>query len=245
MKSVLVVGATSAIAEATARIYAANGDRIYLLARNQDRLEVIKRDLQVRGADAVYSARFEALDFDSHAGMVDSVFQELTKIDIVLIAHGSLPDQQRCQKSASEAREELEVNAIGTISILTYLSNILESQKFGVVAVITSVAGDRGRKSNYVYGAAKGMLSIFLQGLRNRLFDAGVVVVDIKPGFVETPMTESFSKGALWASPSTVARCVVDGIERKKHTVYAPGYWRVIMFLIRAIPEAIFKRLNL
>ena len=140
---------------------------------------------------------------------------------------------------------ELSTNAISTISLLTHLANRLEMQKSGTIAVVTSVAGDRGRQSNYVYGAAKGMVSIFLQGLRNRLHKAGVNVLDIKPGFVDTPMTAEFKKGLLWAKPESVAGSIVNGIDRGKYEIYTPFFWRIIMLVIRNIPESIFKKANL
>lgn len=245
MQKVLIIGATSAIAEATARRFAARGDRLHLMARDTERLATIARDLELRGADAVTTSGFDAEDFDGHPATLDAARNALDGMDVVLIAYGTLPDQPACERDFAVAHRELRINALGTLSLLTHLANTLEAQGSGTLAVITSVAGDRGRQSNYLYGAAKGMVSRFLQGLRNRLHRHGVQVVDIKPGFVDTPMTASFDKGALWSSPDQVAAGIVRAIERGRHSVYAPWFWRPIMLIIRSIPERLFVRLKL
>jgi short-subunit dehydrogenase len=161
------------------------------------------------------------------------------------VAHGILPDQARCQASAAETAEALEVNFVSTAALLTPLANRFELARRGCIAVITSVAGDRGRQSNYVYGAAKGGLDRFLEGLRNRLFHAGVAVVTLKPGFVDTPMTAGIQKGPLFATASRAGRDIHRAIERRRDVAYIPWFWRPIMAIIRAIPEAVFKRLRL
>lgn len=245
MKNILIIGATSAIAEATARIFARRGDRLYLLARNPERLAALSRDLQVRGAASVEHGRIDVGSFEEHEGLLNTAFEALGKVDVVLLAHGTLPDQEACERDFATCLQALNTNAVGTISILTHVANRMETQGSGTIAVITSVAGDRGRQSNYVYGAAKGMLSIFLQGLRNRLYGSGVNVLDIKPGFVDTPMTAAFRKGPLWVQPDRVAAGIAKGIDAGRHEIYTPFYWRVIMLVIRNIPEVIFKRLKL
>jgi short-subunit dehydrogenase len=131
------------------------------------------------------------------------------------------------------------------IALATVLANRFEAQRSGSIAVISSVAGDRGRQSNYVYGAAKGAVTLLLQGLRNRLSKSGVQVLTIKPGFVDTPMTAEFKKGALWAKPDDIAHGIVSAIDRRRDVVYLPGFWRLIMLIIRHIPEPIFKRMSL
>lgn len=245
MKNILIIGATSAIAEATARIYAQQGSNIYLLARNIERLKTITEDLRIRGAMAVNHSNFDAQSFENHSNIINKAFETLGKIDVVLIAHGTLPDQKICEHDFNIALKEFNTNALSTISLLTHIANIFEKQRSGTIAVITSVAGDRGRQSNYVYGAAKGMVSIYLQGLRNRLFKSSVNILDIKPGFVDTPMTSQFKKGLLWAKPEVIAKDIINGIEKKKHTIYTPFFWRLIMLAIKNIPEVIFKRGNL
>ncbi len=245
MRKLLIVGATSAMAQATARLWAADGDQLFLVARNAERLRAVAEDLRARGAVRVESRVLEATDWQAHAGLIDAVWTTLGGLDAALIAHGSLPDQHACQEDVAQVRRELEVNALSVLSLLTHLANRFETQGHGALAVIASVAGDRGRRSNYVYGAAKSAVSVFLQGLRNRLHPAGVRVVTIKPGFVDTPMTADFPKGPLWASPQTVARGIYKALERGPEVVYLPGFWRWIMLVIRLLPESLFKRLTL
>jgi len=244
-KNILVIGATSAIAQATIRLYAAQQDNLYLLARNSKQLEIIAADAKVRGANQVHFESFDVNQFEQHDIMINRVFESFEQLDMVLIAHGTLPDQAACQQSPQVTLQEFNTNALSTISLLTLLANRFEHQQQGSIAVITSVAGDRGRQSNYVYGAAKGMVSIFLQGLRNRLNPHNVQVLDIKPGFVDTPMTADFKKGPLWAQPEHIANSIVKAIHKKRNTLYTPFFWMGIMFIIRNIPEFIFKRLKL
>lgn len=245
MSTVLIIGATSAIAEATARRYAEQGSKLVLCARNQEKLKQMAADLKIRGAESAETEQLDVTDLDSHQSLVQRVFEQSGNIDVVLVAHGTLPDQQQCQQDFKIANQELQTNAIGTLSLLTYLANQLEQQQQGTIAVITSVAGDRGRQSNYLYGAAKGMVSVFLQGLRNRLFKSGVHVVDIKPGFVDTPMTAQFKKGLLWSQPDAIAKGIIKAIEKKKSVAYVPGFWRLIMLIITFLPPFVFNRLSL
>jgi hypothetical protein len=245
MKNIVIIGATSAIAEATARVYAHRGDKLCLVARNEERLLAMADDLTIRGGGSVEFKLLDVNDFKEHEETIGSVFDALTTVDVVLVAHGTLPDQKACEKDVDTTLTELNTNAISTISLLTHIANRLESQGSGTIAVITSVAGERGRQSNYVYGAAKGMISIFLQGIRNRLYKSGVNVLDIKPGFVDTPMTAEFDKGLLWAKPESIARSIVIGIDKKRHVIYTPFFWRYIMLIIRSIPETVFKRASL
>lgn len=245
MKNILVIGATSAIAEQTIRLYAQQGARLYLLARDAEKLETIAADARIRGAADVKIQTLDVNDFATHETVIEQAFATLGQIDVVLMAHGTLPDQTACEQSVELTLKELNTNALSTISLLTLCANRLQTQGSGTLAVISSVAGDRGRQSNYVYGAAKGMVSIFLQGLRNRLFAHGVNVLDIKPGFVDTPMTAAFKKGPLWAKPQQIAQSIVTAVENRKHTLYTPFFWRWIMLIIRNIPETIFKRMKL
>lgn len=245
MQNILIIGATSAIAEATARLYAQRGDNLYLLARNEERLSSMAADLKIRGATSANYGQLDVNQFKVHAKLIDTAFKNLGTIDVVLIAHGTLPDQKACESNFNTTLAELNTNAISTISLLTHIANKLEAQQDATIAVITSVAGDRGRQSNYVYGAAKGMVSVYLQGLRNRLHQSGVRVLDIKPGFVDTPMTAAFKKGLLWAKPETIAKNVVDAIDKHKNEIYTPFFWRLIMLIIRNIPESIFKKMSL
>lgn len=245
MKNILIIGATSAIAEAAARLFAQRGDRLYLLARNRERLDMLAQDLTVRGAQAVDVDILDVTCFESHREILERAFSTLSRVDVVLIASGTLPDQKACEADFGKTLDELNTNALGPLSLLTDIANRLEQQRSGTIAFISSVAGDRGRQSNYIYGAAKGMVSTYLQGLRNRLCKSGVNVLDIRPGFVDTPMTAAFKKGLLWAQPGDIAQLILRAIDNKKTLVYAPFFWRYIMLVIRLIPEAIFKKLSL
>ena len=245
MRKVLVVGATSAIAEASARLFAHAGDSIFLVGRDATALLHIADDLKVRGASQACFGVLDVNDLERHAALISDVEDSMGGLDTVLIAHGTLPDQAECAKSFETALGEFKTNLLSTLSLLTIIANRFEGQRKGTIAVITSVAGDRGRQSNYVYGAAKGAVSIFLQGLRHRLAGAGVKVIDIKPGFVDTPMTANFRKGALWAKPEQVATDIYAAISRGRSVLYTPWFWRWIMLAVRNTPTAIFHRTRL
>jgi decaprenylphospho-beta-D-erythro-pentofuranosid-2-ulose 2-reductase len=248
MTRILIFGATSAIAQATARIWARRGHRLFLVGRDPAKLAALVADLDVRaGAPGRMHGRQADLDdLSAHAPLIAEANAALGGIDIVLIAHGTLPDQSRCAVDPALALKEIHTNALSVVSLCTLLGQQFEQQRAGQLAVISSVAGDRGRQSNYVYGAAKGMVSLYLQGLRNRLFAAGVNVLTIKPGFVDTPMTAGIDKGGpLWATPDAVAKGIVSALDRRRDVVYLPGFWRPIMGVIKSIPESVFKRLHL
>ena len=245
MRKILIVGATSAIAEATARLWAERGDALFLVGRRPERLAKIAADLRLRGASRAAFLEMDACAVAEHVAMLDAARAALGGLDVALIAHGSLPDQGACEASVETTLKEIETNGLSVIALATRLGNLFEAQGGGALAVIGSVAGDRGRQSNYVYGAAKGMVGIFLQGLRNRLSKKGVQVLTIKPGFVDTPMTAAFPKGALWAKPEFVAKGIVAAIDKKRDEVYLPAFWRPIMAVIKHIPESVFKRLSL
>jgi short-subunit dehydrogenase len=245
MQRILIIGATSAIAEATARRFAARGDALFLAGRSAERLQAIAADLSVRGAPRVDSMQFDARSFEQLTPLLQAATATLGGLDAALIAHGTLSDQRECQQSVQLLREEFDVNALSAMALCTVLANQFEAQGRGVIAVISSVAGDRGRQSNYVYGAAKAAVSAFTSGLRQRLYPKGVRVVTIKPGFVSTPMTAAFKKGALWAAPDSVAADIVRAMDRGTAVIYTPWFWRAIMFVIRSVPETIFRRLKL
>ncbi|MFO0416266.1 MAG: SDR family oxidoreductase [Pseudomonadota bacterium] len=245
MKNILIIGATSAIATEVAREFAKENVNFYLLARNQERLDRLANDLVVRGASAAHTDTFDANDLGSHEHLLERALKTLGSIDAVLIAHGDLPDQSACQRSFQDAQRALNTSLLSQISFLTWLANYFENKRSGNITVISSVAGDRGRQSNYVYGAAKGGLSTFLQGLRNRLAFAGVSVTTIKPGFVDTPMTQHLPKGPLFADPANVGHRIHKAMLRGESVVYTPWFWRYIMLIILHIPEFIFKKLKL
>ena len=246
MSQVLILGATSAIAQAVARRYAEQGANLFLVARDAERLDAVADDLVVRGAAGAGVLVADLTDLDRHPEIVAAALDGLSGLDTILIAHGVLPDQDACEQSAREALHSIDVNFLSVVSLLTPLANQLADRKAGVIAVISSVAGDRGRQSNYIYGAAKSGLDTFLEGLRNRLFKSGVHVLTIKPGFVATPMTAHIpERGALWAQPEDIAAGIIKAIEKRRNVVYLPSFWALIMLIIRSIPESIFKRLSL
>lgn len=245
MSGTLIIGATSAIAEATARLLAERGGTLYLVGRNTERLEAIAADLTVRGAASVTTEAMDLNTFALHGSMVERAFTALGRVDSVLIAHGTLSDQKACEGSAAHTLAEITTNALSAVSVLTLLANRLEAERRGTIVVISSVAGDRGRASNYVYGSAKALVTGFCSGLRQRLASAGVRVITIKPGFVDTPMTRNYRKGPLWAKPAGIARGIVRAMDRGQGTVYLPMFWRPIMLAVRLIPERIFARMRL
>jgi len=245
MQNVVIVGALSTIARATARIYAERGDNLLLAARDEERLKAEADDLKVRGAADAIPFVMDATDEEAQDRLMAKAFKGMGGIDILLIAHGTLPDQRLCETDDGEALKALNVNALSPVMIATKAARGMEKAGSGTIAVISSVAGDRGRQSNYVYGAAKGMVSLFFQGLRNRLVKSGVHVLTIKPGFVDTAMTADIEKGALWAKPEKVAGDIVKAIDNGKDVLYTPWFWRPIMGTIRTIPERVFKKMSM
>ena len=245
MKKILVIGATSAIAKHCARIWASKGNKLFLVSRNEDKNKTIAADLKVRGAADVTTYSTDLNNIEDHNKFIDTADLKLNGIDIALIAHGTLSNQKSCQKSVAETISELHTNAISTISLLTIIANRFEAKKEGIICVISSVAGDRGRASNYVYGSAKAMITSFTSGLRQRLNKSNVSVVTIKPGLIDTPMTSKFKKGFFWVKPNTVAIKIVKAIQKKKTEVYIPNFWWIVMTVIKAVPNKIFKNLSL
>lgn len=248
-EKLLLLGATSAIATRVARRWVASGRPVFCVGRNPEKLQALLDDLRVRGADqnvVIDGLAANLCEVEAHPGIWEKADQVLGGIDAVLVAHGSLPDQAQCEDSVPAMLREIDTNATSAMALLSLAAKRMEGRGSGVIAAISSVAGDRGRQSNYVYGAAKGMLTLFMQGLRNRLASKGIAVVTIKPGFVDTPMTADFDKGGpLWATPDKVAAGIVRAMDRRRDEVYLPWFWRYIMLIIRHIPERIFKRLSL
>ncbi|MBK8755524.1 MAG: SDR family oxidoreductase [Candidatus Competibacteraceae bacterium] len=245
MKNILVVGATSAIATACARLWAIQGATFFLVGRTADKLGQVAADLSARGA-TVYTHILDLNQFDQHSAMLDACFTALGQVDIALIAHGTLPDQKACEQNTKLAVTEFTNNGLSVIALLTDLANRMEAQKSGCIAVISSVAGDRGRPSNYLYGAAKGAVTDFCSGLRGRLFKSGVQILTIKPGFVDTPMTQGLAlPKLLLATPENVAQDIVKAVEKRRDILYTPWFWRWIILIIICIPDSFFKRLHL
>ena len=242
----LILGAKSAIAQAVAQRLAADGSGLILAARDSAQLEPFAADLRLRQNAQVDLLEFDALAFDSFEQLPERVHQECGPFDLAVLVFGYLGDQQQAARESAEAQKILHTNFTGAALILGHLANYLEERDCpGGIVGIGSVAGDRGRQSNYVYGAAKGGLSLFLQGLRNRLAGTPIHVLTGKPGFVDTPMTEGLEGLFLVAPPERVADDILRAFRKRKDVLYTPWFWRYIMLIIRSIPERIFKRLKL
>jgi short-subunit dehydrogenase len=244
MKTIVILGATSRIALEVERQLAHQGRELLLVARSPQRLAELQADLVVRGANKVLTYSADLSSVQQHAAIFEFVRRTFPDFDTVFVAYGSMHDQKDSETSVDLLVEELQVDFVSAAAILTLFAADLERRGTGCLAAITSVAGDRGRRSNYVYGSAKGALSLFLQGLRSRLHPAGVRVITVKPGPVQTAMTDHMPNSARFADPEQVARDIVRALERRSPDVlYTPRIWRYIMTAVRQIPEGIFKRL--
>ncbi len=243
-QSIVIIGATSAIAQECARLWAKNGARFVLVGRNEEHLRAIAQDLTTRGAQHVAVSVADLRARDAHQAIVDASVATLQFIDAVLIAHGTLPDQKACEESVDATMDALLTNGISAISLMHRYATVMVGQEGGEIGVISSVAGERGRSSNYTYGAAKAAVTTYASGLRARLVDTGVQVTTILPGFVDTPMTAHVRKGILFASAASVAKRIVKAMEARRDVVYVPGFWKWIMRIVRLVPEGVFKRLK-
>jgi short-subunit dehydrogenase len=243
---IVIVGASSSIAEHCARHWLVNGPHEFVLVgRDRGRLERVGADLQVRDA----RTRVSAFTLDlTDAKAIEVLVREICdsgKVDVVLVAHGSLPDQQACQDSLPANLAVMLINGASPVLIAEAFAGRMAAAG-GTVAVIGSVAGDRGRKSNYVYGAAKGLVSRYVEGMQHRFAGTRLRVVLIKPGPTDTPMTALLkAQGMRLAPVEQVARTIVGGIAAGRPVVYAPAKWRLIMLIIRHLPRFIFHRLNI
>lgn len=244
---IVIIGASSAMAEQCARLWASRSPReLVLVGRQLPRLEAIAADLKVRSPDS--EIRCLTTDFQDPAA-IDALIRQLDAdagIDIALVAHGMLPDQQRCEQDLAAADEALQVNAISPVLFAEALARVMAARGRGRLAVIGSVAGDRGRKSNYVYGAAKGLVDRYLQGLQHRLAGTDVKALLIKPGPTDTPMTAHLKQGgAKLASVEEVAQDIVQAVDAGKTVLYTPRKWALIMTVIRGLPAFVFNKLNI
>jgi short-subunit dehydrogenase len=246
-KKILVIGATSTIAEQCLKIWAKRGDELYLIARNKKKLAVISKNLKFIGAAKVYEYCTDLNEINKYHLFLSKAEKALISIDIVLIAHGTLSNQKHCEKSIEKTLAEIKINGLSTVSLLTLIANHFELKKRamgGTIAVMSSIAGDLGRAKNYVYGSAKAMVTTFMSGLRQRLHKNNISVVTIKLGLVETAMTKSFKKNLLWSKSDFVAKKIVYAIDKRQNEVVIPFFWRIIMLTIKALPQVIFKKLN-
>jgi len=245
-QSIFISGATSAMAQAFARRHASKGACLYLLGRNEKKLEIVKQDLLVRGAKSVTSLAVDMSKQQAYEAIVQQAISALGVIDIALIAQGVMYQQDDLQKNVVLIRDMYQVNVLSAVELATSLGNYFEQRKKGSLLIISSVAGDRGRQSNYVYGATKSALSAFTDGLRNRLFRHGVTVVTVKPGFVDSPMTQDLEKGGpLWATPEKIAEDMDKTLEKGGTVLYTPWFWRYIMLIIKHVPDFVFKKMSL
>ncbi|MDZ7783924.1 MAG: SDR family NAD(P)-dependent oxidoreductase [Halioglobus sp.] len=240
---ILVFGATSAICQALLRLYAAEAANLFLAGRDRDKLAATADDLKVRGAAVHGTKAYDFNDWKQHEQCIREARNGLGGIDLIIIAHGTLPDQHDCETSAAVTRDCLEDNFLSAAIILQQSGELLNEQQRGTIAILSSVAGDRGRKSNYTYGAAKAGLDTLAQGMRGRFHGTDIEVVTIKPGMIETPMTDGMRKGLLWSTPEKIAPAIKRAIARGRPVCYVPGYWRLIMFIIRTMPGSLLARL--
>ncbi|MBU3699923.1 MAG: SDR family NAD(P)-dependent oxidoreductase [Candidatus Kapabacteria bacterium] len=243
ISSIVIIGATSGIAQGVARLYAERGWKIFLVARNADALQAMASDLKSRGASDVGVLIADLCDTTRHGEIVSTASRFSGNIDVVLIAHGVLKNQQEIDNDPNAMLKVFDVNAVSTISLMQRFASALEPQKSGTVAVISSVAGERGRRTLYTYGATKAAVSHFAAGLRARYLPLGINILNIKPGPVDTPMMAGRTQ-ALIAPVSAVARDIVRAIDSRKGVIYTPWFWRHIMTIIKMIPERIFVKIN-
>ncbi len=244
-KNIVILGANSSLAQQVARLWATQNHNMLLFAREKNLLETVARDLKVRGTGNIFTHDFEATGFELHPEILKISQEKMGKIDLVFFCYGSLTDQVRAQIDFRYSADEFNINFLSVASILEIFASYFEKEKSGHLAVVTSVTGDRGRKKMYHYASAKAALDVFLQGLRNRLFSSNVNVTTLRPGMMDTPMTAHLKKGLLFSSPQTVAKGIVKAIDSKAESVNLPRFWYLIMFIIRIIPEKIFKRLSI
>lgn len=243
MPTVLILGAGSDMAVAIARQFAAEKYDIQLAARNTSFLQAQQQDLEIRYGIRASTHAFDALDFGSHAAFYDSL---QPKPDITVCVFGYLGDQELAQSNWQEAARIIHTNYTGAVSILNIVANDYAARGQGAIIGISSVAGERGRQSNYLYGSAKAGFTAYLSGLRNRLFHRGVHVMSVQPGFVYTRMTEGLKlPPLLTAQPNDVATAVVKGVKAGKNILYVKWFWRYIMLIIKSVPEFVFKKLKL
>lgn len=245
MGNIVIVGATSGIAKALSYYLAEDHHNLVLAGRNMAELETIANDLKIRYDVYASPLFFNALDFNSYESFFNSCINLIEPIDGFILMHGYLGKQKDAQRSNVELKNIIDTNYTSAALLLNIVAHYFEQKGRGFICTISSVAGDRGRQSNYIYGSAKGGLSIYLQGLRNRLAGKGVNVITIKPGFVDTKMTYGQSGMFLVAKPEKVAKDIYNAIKKAKTVVYTPFFWRWIMLIIKLIPEGIFKKLKL
>ncbi len=246
MKTSLILGATSAMARALAKRLASPERQLILAGPDPEEMEKDAADLAIRsGGPKPLVLNFDATDWEAHETFLARLGEKVRTLDEAYVFFGLMPLQEEAQKDFRLARDMFMVNYVGAVSILELIAAYMEARRQGLIVAVSSVAGDRGRQSNYLYGSSKAGLTVYLSGLRNRLAKAGVQVLTVKPGMVDTPMTRGMKKGILFVKPEVIAAGILKAVAKRKNIAYVPGYWRWIMWAIRSIPEPVFKRMKL
>jgi short-subunit dehydrogenase len=244
MKNFLVLGASSLIVQKTLELLAKPDVKFYLVGRNEAKLNIVKAHLESVGQSSVFIETADLMNFDAYKQIFSNSLQAMGYVDCLFVGYGILPNQQELEQDITKIIENFNVNALGVILFASLVANYFEARNYGSIVVISSVAGDRGRRNNYFYGSAKAALTVFLQGLRHRFAKKNIKVITIKPGLVDTPMTAHLEKNLLYSNAEKVAKDIFFAISRNKEIVYTPWFWRYIMMVIKLLPEKIFKRLN-
>ena len=243
MSYILIIGAKSDIAKEVARVYAKNGYNLYLASRQSEDLKDLANDIKIRSNVEVVLKEFDITKFETHSDFYNSLEP---KPFGVIVAAGYMAEQKECENDFTKTLNTINVNFTGAVSILNIVANNMEKNKNGFIIGVSSVAGDRGRKANYIYGSSKAAFSAYLSGLRNRLFESKVQVLTVKPGFVATKMTAGLDLPVkLTAQPEEVAKDIFVAQQKGKDVLYTKSIWRVIMMIIKMIPEWKFKGMSI
>ena len=241
----LILGATSRIAQEVARRYAESGHAVFVASRDTTQVAHIADDLRIRYDAVAGSGLFDARDTQSHPDFIAQVEDQFGPIEVAVLAFGDMGDQAESQQNFEAARRVIDINYTGAVSVCECIASRMEARRRGTIIGVASVAGDRGRQSNYIYGSAKGAFTLYLQGLRNRLYHSTVHVLTARLGFVDTRMTFGMKTGIPIADPAVVSRIIVNRADKGANDIYVPRFWWLIMFIIRSIPSFLFKRLKL
>lgn len=243
--NVVLIGATSAVVTEFAYLNLAHSNHFFLVSKNEEKLNALKQNLLSRGAAQVHCLGSDLSDTESYANLVEEIQRHNSHIDLLLLGQGVLPPQSDFERDNCSLMQSTAVNYLSVVYLLNALAPQFERQKQGSIAVISSVAGIRGRRSNYLYGSQKAGVQAFVEGYAARMQPFGVHVLDIRPGLIDTPMTAHMKKNRLFSSAKTVAKDIMNAIVRKKSVLYTPAYWWSIMFIVRLLPRSILRRLKI
>ncbi|HEY8715945.1 MAG TPA: SDR family NAD(P)-dependent oxidoreductase [Candidatus Acidoferrum sp.] len=245
MKKAVILGATSGIAQQVQRLLIQEGVELLLVARSAEHLPMLAADLETRGVLKIATYTADLADISTHATVLARAQELLPDFDTVLLAYGTLLDQGKCQHSPQLAIREIDTNFVSAAALLTLFADYFEARKEGCIAAIASIAGDRGHRSNYVYGSAKGALGIFLEGLRDRFRQTDVRVITIKPGPVHTAMTDRFERNDKFADPQEVARDICSALQKRAPEIlYTPAKWRYLAAAVRLWPDSLSGKIE-